>query len=76
MTEPQGQEGGKLAVSPLGTFLIGLFLGAGILLTYHAVSAQRADREMTRAKDELARLAKTNRELHYAIASTSVQKPR
>jgi hypothetical protein len=31
---------------------------------------------MTRAQDELARLAKSNRELHYAIASASVQKPR
>ena len=62
-----------MAVSPLETFLIGLFLGAGILFTYHA---GRADREMTRAKDELARLAKANRELHYAIASTTVQKPK
>jgi 1,4-dihydroxy-2-naphthoate octaprenyltransferase len=76
MSETQGQEDGKLAVSPLGTFLVGLFLGSGIVFTYHAISTQRSERAAMRTKDEMARLEKSNRELRYEIASTALPKPR
>jgi len=58
----------KLHISPVGGFLVGLFLGAGVLFVYHAKVVKELDSELQKEKQDGARLEKVQRELRNLLA--------
>jgi hypothetical protein len=58
----------KYSISPLGAFLVGLFLGAGVLFVYHAKSFSEMSKDLANARHDTQRLEKVQRELHNLIA--------
>jgi hypothetical protein len=58
----------KYSISPLGAFLVGLFLGAGILFVYHAKSFNEMSREIEKLKQDTARLEKVRSELNALLS--------
>ena len=58
----------KYSISPLGAFLVGLFLGAGVLFVYHAKSFNEMSRDLDTARHDTQRLEKVQRELNNLIA--------
>ena len=58
----------KLSISPVGGFLVGLFLGAGVLFVYHAKAVSELGSELDKEKRDAARLEKTQRELRNLLA--------
>ena len=58
----------RLHVSPVGGFLVGLFLGAGVLFVYHAKVVRELGAELDKEKRDAARLEKTQRELRNLLA--------
>ena len=58
----------KLHISPVGGFLVGLFLGAGVLFVYHAKVVKDLGTELEKEKRDAARLEKTQRELKNLLA--------
>jgi hypothetical protein len=63
----------KLHISPVGGFLVGLFLGAGVLFVYHAKVVKGLGEELDKEKKDAARLEKVQRELRNLLAGVEAR---
>jgi hypothetical protein len=59
---------GKLTVSPFGAFLVGLFIGGGVLFVYHAKAFNDMSTEVEKLKQDTARLEKVRGELNALLS--------
>jgi hypothetical protein len=62
----------RYTVSPLGAFLVGLFLGGGILFIYHAKAFNDMSREVEKLRQDTARLEKVRGELNALLSRLEV----
>ena len=68
-----GQEGGRSTVSAVGAFVVGLVLGAGLLLIFHAVTARRLLDERDKLMQEMELTAKGRIEAKSEVAKLQTE---